>query len=102
MPGLAALTGRERAAGATDRMMPADRAARVILDGVERNRALIVFPANVRWGRRLCAVLPGNWSGRCSAAGTGGAATGRRPSGPELSELAGCVRLEPDKASMGS
>ena len=60
MPGLAALSGRdrERAAGATDRMMPADRAAQVILDGVERNKAVIVFPANVRWVRRLYAVLP--------------------------------------------
>jgi hypothetical protein len=40
-------------------MMPADRAARGILDGVARNEAVIVFPANVRWARRLYAVLPG-------------------------------------------
>lgn len=61
MPGLASLRGRdrERAAGAPDRMMPADRAARGILDGVARNEAVIVFPANVRWARRLYAVLPG-------------------------------------------
>jgi NAD(P)-dependent dehydrogenase (short-subunit alcohol dehydrogenase family) len=61
MPRLASLRGRdrERAAGAPDRMMPADRAARGILDGVARNEAVIVFPANVRWARRLYAVLPG-------------------------------------------
>lgn len=60
MPRLAGLSGRdrERAAGASNRMMPADRAARVILDRVERNKGLIVFPGNIRRARRLNAVLP--------------------------------------------
>jgi short-subunit dehydrogenase len=61
MPDIAALHGRlrEEVAGAPARMMSADRAARVILDGVARNQAMIVFPAQVRWARRLYAVLPG-------------------------------------------
>ena len=61
MPGLAALHGRarEQAAGAPARMMSADRAARVILDRVARNQAVIVFPAQIRLARRLYAVLPG-------------------------------------------
>lgn len=61
MPALAALTGpdRERAIGVPQRRLEADRAAREILDGVARNEAVIVFPANVRWARRLYAVSPG-------------------------------------------
>jgi NAD(P)-dependent dehydrogenase (short-subunit alcohol dehydrogenase family) len=61
MPALAALTGedREQALGMPERRMAADRAAQVILDGVARNEAVIVFPANVRWARRLYALSPG-------------------------------------------
>ena len=56
-----ALSGRERerAAGAPARMMSAEHAARVILDGVARNQGLIVFPAGMRWLRRLYTVVPG-------------------------------------------
>jgi hypothetical protein len=39
-------------------MMPADQAARVIMSGVARNTAVIVFPANIRWVRRLYLVWP--------------------------------------------
>ena len=39
-------------------IMAADQAARVILDGVARNIAVIVFPANIRWTRRLYLVWP--------------------------------------------
>jgi NAD(P)-dependent dehydrogenase (short-subunit alcohol dehydrogenase family) len=62
MPALAALAGRDReqAVGVPERRMAADRAARVILDGVARNEAVIVFPANVRWARRLYALSPGS------------------------------------------
>jgi NAD(P)-dependent dehydrogenase (short-subunit alcohol dehydrogenase family) len=50
---------REQVAGAPAKMMDPARAARVILDGVARNKALIVFPAAIRWGRRLDRFLPG-------------------------------------------
>jgi len=50
--------GRERAAGAPARMMPAARAAQVILDGVARNRAEIVFPARIRLGRLAYRLFP--------------------------------------------
>jgi NAD(P)-dependent dehydrogenase (short-subunit alcohol dehydrogenase family) len=50
---------REQVAGAPAKMMEPERAARVILDGVARNKALIVFPASIRWGRRLVRILPG-------------------------------------------
>jgi hypothetical protein len=39
-------------------MMEPARAAQVILDGVARNRALIVFPASIRWARRASFLLP--------------------------------------------
>ena len=38
-------------------MEPA-RAAEVILDGVARNQALIVFPASIRWTRRVYGLFP--------------------------------------------
>jgi NAD(P)-dependent dehydrogenase (short-subunit alcohol dehydrogenase family) len=50
---------REQVAGAPAKMMEPERAAQVILDGVARNKALIVFPAAIRWGRRLDRLLPG-------------------------------------------
>jgi NAD(P)-dependent dehydrogenase (short-subunit alcohol dehydrogenase family) len=60
LPAVEALRGRarQRALGAPERMMPADQAARVIMDGVARNTAVIVFPANMRWVRRLYLVWP--------------------------------------------
>ena len=50
---------REQVAGAPAKMMEPERAAQVILDGVARNKALIVFPAAIRWGRRLDRLFPG-------------------------------------------
>ena len=50
---------REQVAGAPAKMMEPERAAQVILDGVVRNQALIVFPAAIRWARRLDRVAPG-------------------------------------------
>ena len=50
---------REQVAGAPAKMMDPARAAQVILDGVARNKALIVFPAAIRWGRRLDRLFPG-------------------------------------------
>ncbi len=50
---------REQVAGAPAKMMAPARAAQVILDGVARNKALIVFPAVIRWARRLDRLLPG-------------------------------------------
>jgi NAD(P)-dependent dehydrogenase (short-subunit alcohol dehydrogenase family) len=50
---------REQVADAPAKMMEPERAARVILDGVARNKALIVFPASIRWGRRLDRFFPG-------------------------------------------
>ena len=50
---------REQVAGAPAKMMDPARAAQVILDGVARNKALIVFPAVIRWARRLDRLLPG-------------------------------------------
>jgi NAD(P)-dependent dehydrogenase (short-subunit alcohol dehydrogenase family) len=49
---------REQVAGAPAKMMEPARAARMILDGVARNRALIVFPASIRWARRASFLLP--------------------------------------------
>jgi NAD(P)-dependent dehydrogenase (short-subunit alcohol dehydrogenase family) len=49
---------REQAAGAPAKMMEPARAAQVILDGVARNRAMIVFPAAIRWARRASFLLP--------------------------------------------
>lgn len=56
---LAADVPREQLAGAPAKMMEPERAAQVILDGVARNKALIVFPASIRWGRRLDRLFPG-------------------------------------------
>ena len=50
---------REEMAGAPTKMMEPEQAARVILNGVARNKALIVFPAAIRWGRRIDRLLPG-------------------------------------------
>jgi NAD(P)-dependent dehydrogenase (short-subunit alcohol dehydrogenase family) len=50
---------REQFAGAPAKMMAPSRAAQVILDGVARNKALIVFPASIRWARRANYFLPG-------------------------------------------
>lgn len=60
MPALAAMDGpaREQADGVPATRMPAERAAQVILRGVARNKAVITFPSNVRWARRLYTVAP--------------------------------------------
>jgi NAD(P)-dependent dehydrogenase (short-subunit alcohol dehydrogenase family) len=50
---------REQFAGAPAKMMAPSRAAQAILDGVARNKALIVFPASIRWARRANYVFPG-------------------------------------------
>ena len=50
---------REQVASAPAKMMDPAQAAQVILDGVARNKALIVFPAAIRWGRRLDRLFPG-------------------------------------------
>jgi len=50
---------REQLAGAPAKMMEPGRAAQVILDGVARNKAMIVFPASIRWARRLDRLFPG-------------------------------------------
>lgn len=50
---------REHLAGAPARMMDPARAAQVILDGVARNKAMIVFPASIRWARRAERLFPG-------------------------------------------
>ena len=49
---------REQAGGAPAKMMEPARAAQVILDGVARNRALIVFPASMRWAWRALRLFP--------------------------------------------
>jgi NAD(P)-dependent dehydrogenase (short-subunit alcohol dehydrogenase family) len=49
---------REQVAGAPAKMMDPARAAQVILDGVAANQAMIVFPASIRWGRRLERLFP--------------------------------------------
>jgi len=49
----------EQVIGAPAKMMAPDLAARVILGGVARNRAMIVFPASIRWGRHLVRLIPG-------------------------------------------
>lgn len=49
---------RVAAAITAAKMMTAERAARAILEGVTRNKALIVFPASIRWGRRISLVFP--------------------------------------------
>ena len=40
------------------RMMEPPRAAQVILDGVEKNQAVIVFPASIRWVWRAYRIAP--------------------------------------------
>lgn len=50
---------REQLAGAPAKMMAPSRAAQLILDGVARNKALIVFPASMRWARRASYFFPG-------------------------------------------
>jgi NAD(P)-dependent dehydrogenase (short-subunit alcohol dehydrogenase family) len=49
---------REQLAGAPAKMMEPARAARLILSGVARNKAMIVFPASIRWARRADRLLP--------------------------------------------
>ena len=60
MPARAAMRGRDReqAAGLPRRMVTADRAARVILEGVARNKPVILFPASIRWARRAYYLFP--------------------------------------------
>jgi NAD(P)-dependent dehydrogenase (short-subunit alcohol dehydrogenase family) len=60
LPAIAALRGRDRqrALAAPERMMAPEKAARVILDCVARNTAVIVFPAAMRWARRLYFLWP--------------------------------------------
>ena len=55
---LPAGVAREQVAGALPRMMASSRAAQMILDGVARDKALIVFPASMRWARRVNYVFP--------------------------------------------
>jgi NAD(P)-dependent dehydrogenase (short-subunit alcohol dehydrogenase family) len=57
-PNLPAGVPREQLAGAPAKAMEPGRAAQVILDGVARNQALIVFPASIRWARRLYGLFP--------------------------------------------
>ena len=57
-PNLPAGVPREQLAGAPAKPMEPARAAQVILGGVARNQALIVFPASIRWARRLYSLLP--------------------------------------------
>lgn len=57
-PSLRAGVSLEQLHGAPAKMMPAARAAEVILDGVARNQALIVFPASIRWARRAYHLFP--------------------------------------------
>jgi NAD(P)-dependent dehydrogenase (short-subunit alcohol dehydrogenase family) len=49
----------EQATGAPGKMMAPARAAQVILDGVARNKAMIVFPASLRWSRPVLRLFPG-------------------------------------------
>jgi NAD(P)-dependent dehydrogenase (short-subunit alcohol dehydrogenase family) len=56
---LPAGVSREQLAGAPAKMMDPLRAAQVILDGVARNKAMIVFPASIRWARRADRLFPG-------------------------------------------
>jgi len=42
-------------------MMPVERAVHLILRGVARNRAVIVFPANARWLWRFYRISPPLW-----------------------------------------
>ena len=39
-------------------MMEPPRAAQVILNGVEKNQAVIVFPASIRWVWRAYRIAP--------------------------------------------
>jgi NAD(P)-dependent dehydrogenase (short-subunit alcohol dehydrogenase family) len=55
---LPAGVSREQAAGAPAKMMEPSRAAQIILDGVARNQAMIVFPASIRWARRAAGLFP--------------------------------------------
>ncbi len=41
------------------KMMSAPKAAQVILEGVSRNQAVIVFPASIRWAWRAYRLFPG-------------------------------------------
>lgn len=52
--------GLAKAQGARQfaRIMAADRAARLILDGVARNRPVIVFPASIRLARLIYHLFP--------------------------------------------
>jgi NAD(P)-dependent dehydrogenase (short-subunit alcohol dehydrogenase family) len=49
----------KRLVGVPEEMMEPARAAQVILDGVARNKPLIVFPAGIRWARRASYLFPG-------------------------------------------
>ena len=55
---LPAGVSREQLTGAPAKMMAPSRAAQVILDGVARDKALIVFPARMRWARRANDFFP--------------------------------------------
>jgi len=55
---LPAGVAREQLAGALPKMMAPSRAAQVILDGVARDKALIVFPGSMRWARRANSLFP--------------------------------------------
>jgi NAD(P)-dependent dehydrogenase (short-subunit alcohol dehydrogenase family) len=57
-PHLPAGVPREQLAGAPAKTMEAAQAAQVILEGVARNQAMIVFPASIRWARRAYNLFP--------------------------------------------
>jgi NAD(P)-dependent dehydrogenase (short-subunit alcohol dehydrogenase family) len=50
---------REKLGGAPSKMMEPARAARIILSGVAHNKTMIVFPASIRWARRVDRLFPG-------------------------------------------
>jgi len=68
LPGFVQTPMTERFRGPKPATISAERAARVIRDGLERNRARIAFPRHLAWGMMWLSVLPPPLSQRIMSA----------------------------------
>jgi len=62
MPGFIATDMTAAYSGATPFMISSERAAMIVIKGLQKNRLIIIFPRLISWGMRLLNILPVRWS----------------------------------------
>jgi len=62
MPGFIATDMTAAYSGATPFMMSSERAAMIVIKGLQKNRLVIIFPRLISWGMRLLNIIPARWS----------------------------------------